>query len=269
MHQYIKNKSQTIPNEIKSHKKKLKNFHFTKKLDEEIKSKNSSNLSGKNSKSIIKLMNDSKIDIKEKKICKICFEKETKTNPLIAPCLCEGTIKYVHQKCLKNWLNSSNIKPELAKCGICKCKYEIRFYKDNKFDKNGFQKFIFYLLCFFIGMILVLGFLILCFYFYIFDDNEKKKNQKKKFLIISISTSLLLIILICIIIFFTYYKKCSIKPFENYEILNRNINEGILSSFTMAMSKNMMRFNPNKIQFNNFFSTGILNFSNDINNNNN
>ena len=35
----------------------------------------------------------------------------------------------------------------------------------------------------------------------------------------------------------------------------------------MAMSKNMMKFNPNKIQFNNFFSTGVLNFSNDINNN--
>jgi hypothetical protein len=29
----------------------------------------------------------------------------------------------------------------------------------------------------------------------------------------------------------------------------------------------MMKFNPNKIQFNNFFSTGVLNFSNDINNN--
>ena len=116
-------------------------------------------------------------------------------------------------------------------------------------------------------MILFLGFLIVCFYYYLFDDNEKKKKTRKKFLIISISSSLLLIILISIIIFFLNYKKCSIKPFENYEILNRNINEGILSSFTMAMSKNMMRFNPNKIQFNNFFSTGVLNFSNDINNN--
>jgi hypothetical protein len=250
---------------------KAKKLNGQKKIEEDIKSKNSSNLYLKkdNNSSILKHLNDSKCEQTDKKKCRICFENKSQNLPLISPCLCEGSIKYVHQNCLKKWLIKSNIKPELAKCEICKCKYEIRFYKDNKFDKNGFQKFIFYLLCFFIGMILVLGFLILCFYFYIFDDNEKKKNQKKKFLIISISTSLLLIILICIIIFFTYYKKCSIKPFENYEILNRNINEGILSSFTMAMSKNMMRFNPNKIQFNNFFSTGILNFSNDINNNNN
>ena len=269
MHQFIKNKSQTTPNETKSNKKKIKVFHFTQKVDEEIKSKNSSNISGKNSKSIIKLLNDSKVEIKEKKICKICFEKEVKTNPLITPCLCEGTIKYVHQQCLKNWINSSNIRPELAKCEICKYKYEIRFYKDNKFDKNGFQKFIFYLLYFFFGMILVFGFLILCCYFYIFDGNQKKKKSKKKFLVISIFTSLLFIILICIILFFIYFKKCSIKPFENYEILNKNNNEPMYSSFTMALSKNIMRFNPNKIHFNNFFSTGILNFSNDINNNNN
>ena len=268
MHHYLKNKSQTNPNEMKNNKKILRNFYFSQKIDEEIKSKNSSNLSGKNSKSFIKLINDSKIETKKKKKkCRICFEKETKTNPLIAPCLCEGSIKYVHQKCLKNWLNFSNIKPELSKCEICKCKYEIRFYKDNKFDKIAFQKFIFYLLCFFIGMILFLGFLIVCFYYYLFDDNEKKKKTRKKFLIISISSSLLLIILISIIIFFLNYKKCSIKPFENYEILNRNVNEPIFSSFTMAMSKNMMKFNPNKIQFNNFFSTGVLNFSNDINNN--
>ena len=59
---------------------------------------------------ILKIMNDSKLfDSKENKICKICFEKETKLNPLISPCLCEGTIKFVHQSCLKNWIKISNI----------------------------------------------------------------------------------------------------------------------------------------------------------------
>ena len=67
MHHYLKNKSQTNPNEMKNNKKILRNFYFSQKIDEEIKSKNSSNLSGKNSKSFIKLINDSKIETKEKK----------------------------------------------------------------------------------------------------------------------------------------------------------------------------------------------------------
>ena len=67
MHHYLKNKSQTNPNEMKNNKKILRNFYFSQKIDEEIKSKNSSNLSGKNSKSFIKLINDSKIEKKEKK----------------------------------------------------------------------------------------------------------------------------------------------------------------------------------------------------------
>ena len=46
--------------------------------------------------SINKILNDSKFDLIESKSCRICFEKETKKNPLINPCQCEGSIKYVH-----------------------------------------------------------------------------------------------------------------------------------------------------------------------------
>lgn len=40
-------------------------------------------------------------------LCRICLsEEENDDNPLIAPCKCSGTMKYIHIDCLKNWLKS-------------------------------------------------------------------------------------------------------------------------------------------------------------------
>ena len=233
-----------------------------------IISQKSSNFS-KSSISILNIINDSKLfDSMDNKICRICFEKETKLNPLISPCLCEGTIKFVHQSCLKNWIKISNIKPEFSKCEICKCKYKIRYFKDRKFNKVAFKKFILYLICFFFGMVFIIGFLILCIYHFALDNNKIEKKTKKLFLKISISVSLIFILVICIIIFVCSYKNCTVQLFDNYEILSRNKNDSVINSFYNDMTKNQFfQFNSNILQFNNFFSTGILNLSSFSNNN--
>lgn len=40
-------------------------------------------------------------------VCRICLGEEDpddKDDELISPCLCKGTMKYIHLSCLKNWL---------------------------------------------------------------------------------------------------------------------------------------------------------------------
>jgi hypothetical protein len=61
--------------------------------------------------------------------CKICYEKEeTSENKLIDPCICQGSMRYVHQDCLKTWIfNQEKVNPENAKCEICKTAYLMRF----------------------------------------------------------------------------------------------------------------------------------------------
>ena len=41
------------------------------------------------------------------KICRICLSGEDNpiNNPLLCPCICKGSMKYIHYQCLKNWLN--------------------------------------------------------------------------------------------------------------------------------------------------------------------
>ena len=82
------------------------------------------------------------------KLCKICYgEEEDQENPLVQPCQCSGTLKYIHLNCLKHWLNTrSCIKLEgndrfisfLVKqieCEICKAKYpDYLKHKDNIYE---------------------------------------------------------------------------------------------------------------------------------------
>ena len=43
------------------------------------------------------------------KLCRICYlEDDTDNNPLIQPCQCSGSMKYIHLDCLKKWIGTRN-----------------------------------------------------------------------------------------------------------------------------------------------------------------
>jgi len=53
-------------------------------------------------------------------MCRICHcEGEEPDAPLIAPCYCTGSLRWVHQSCLQQWIKSS----ETRKCELCKFEF--------------------------------------------------------------------------------------------------------------------------------------------------
>ena len=102
---------------------------------------------------------------KSKPICRICYgDDTTNENPLICPCVCKGSMKYIHYECLKNWLNSKieeeisvdSDNPEIEvisynrkdiSCELCKeklpdyIKHNDRYYNIS-FYKPKFEEFI-------------------------------------------------------------------------------------------------------------------------------
>ncbi|KAI8320261.1 hypothetical protein GQ54DRAFT_247879, partial [Martensiomyces pterosporus] len=52
-------------------------------------------------------------------ICRVCRGEATESEPLFHPCKCSGSIKYVHQDCLEEWLAHSNKKY----CELCGHEY--------------------------------------------------------------------------------------------------------------------------------------------------
>lgn len=49
-------------------------------------------------------------------ICRICHCEADFDNPLLSPCYCSGSLKYVHQSCLRQWLAASDTRS----CELCK-----------------------------------------------------------------------------------------------------------------------------------------------------
>ena len=78
-----------------------------------------------------------------KYLCRICYRSDSNiNNPLISPCKCNGSMEYIHFKCLKQCIEAKIQKKEdenfkfftwkSFECEICKCEYpKYLKYKNN------------------------------------------------------------------------------------------------------------------------------------------
>jgi hypothetical protein len=55
----------------------------------------------------------------EEAVCRVCHCEGEDSNPLYYPCKCDGSIKYVHQECLMQWLKIKHQHLGSAKCELC------------------------------------------------------------------------------------------------------------------------------------------------------
>ena len=76
----------------------------------------------------INLMHSSvkSLEMDSPKECRICqstenelLEEERDVNPMVSPCDCNGSLKYVHKKCVIEWMRTSS---QLI-CGVCRTQY--------------------------------------------------------------------------------------------------------------------------------------------------
>ena len=73
------------------------------------------------------------------------FEEEEEDNKLITPCICKGTMKYIHIGCLKEWVNNKRrvIQHDYMttyvfswlECELCKTKLPDKIVEKGKFHE--------------------------------------------------------------------------------------------------------------------------------------
>ncbi len=54
--------------------------------------------------------------------CRICLDEDDMTN-LIAPCRCNGSVKYVHRDCIQTWIRFTENPDLKKKCSMCQTEY--------------------------------------------------------------------------------------------------------------------------------------------------
>ena len=59
-------------------------------------------------------------------VCRMCHCEGEDNRPLYFPCKCDGSIRYVHQDCLLQWLKIKSIKLGESKCELCGENYKFR-----------------------------------------------------------------------------------------------------------------------------------------------
>ncbi|UYV79483.1 MARCH8 [Cordylochernes scorpioides] len=74
-------------------------------------------------------------------ICRICHCEGEGELPLISPCQCAGSLRYVHQVCLQQWINSSDTR----RCELCKFEFLMQtrvkpFRKWEKLDMSPIER---------------------------------------------------------------------------------------------------------------------------------
>jgi hypothetical protein len=86
-------------------------------------------------------------------LCKICFsEEDFDGNPLIAPCSCTGSMKFIHLKCIKSWIefkstksvrqNSTYVYCKSMDCEICMKPFVLDYFQLKQFTVPGMPALI-------------------------------------------------------------------------------------------------------------------------------
>ena len=127
------NKKEKENNKDNKDFKKLTRLETTEsKLNKNDNTKKNINSKKKTQKDIF-----SKLE-KMKRVCKICYLEEEENdieNPLVQPCTCTGSMKFIHLTCLRKWISTRScvkidtssdcsiflIKP--VECELCKTKF--------------------------------------------------------------------------------------------------------------------------------------------------
>eukprot|EP00466_Bigelowiella_natans_P020792 jgi/Bigna1/139683/aug1.51_g14391 len=68
---------------------------------------------------------DEEEEEEEQPVCRICFGG-SEEGRLISPCLCRGSIRFVHLECLHHWRHESSNAKAFYECGMCKYRYSFR-----------------------------------------------------------------------------------------------------------------------------------------------
>ena len=71
--------------------------------------------------------------MEDKPSCRICYGESEEKNMLISPCNCKGSVKYIHERCLRYWRCHGKQFKQISTCEQCKSEYIV--HNDRQINK--------------------------------------------------------------------------------------------------------------------------------------
>lgn len=86
------------------------------------------------------------------KSCRFCLESEhSQGSPLIAPCLCKGSARYVHRECLNEWRVHCLNPKAFVQCTTCSAAFRIQHNGEGR-DRRSWKLRLAVDICSFLGL---------------------------------------------------------------------------------------------------------------------
>ena len=165
-------------------------------------------------------------EISLNKQCRICMEGENTSSPLLSPCKCSGSIRYIHEECLKTWLVSHNEDIAESCCELCKTPLLMEFKMQHKCQPrqscgSGLNS------CMFVP-ILVAIVIILFIIVYLLADRyltSTSGSEEKGYTIALIITCAISGIILSILIVNSLKDACFIPQLDEWKIFSQSFEE--------------------------------------------
>lgn len=140
-------------------------------------------------------------------VCRICFEAESDAHKLISPCKCSGSMRYIHEECLKIWLLSQDKDLSASECDICKAKFIMKIIVATQCTCKNYWNECLGMFIFPILLILMSSILMVILLFLIQGIQSKKSSAGEQTYLILLVIACTIIIVIILVIFIKAIKR--------------------------------------------------------------
>lgn len=134
--------------------------------------------------------------------CRICFEPESQKNFLITPCKCSGSMKYIHEECLKIWLLSQDKDLSISECDVCKTKFIMKIKLCTKCTCKNYWNECLAMFIFPILLVLMTSILLVILIFLIqgIQDNKSSAGEQTYLVLLVVACTIIIVIIFIIFV---------------------------------------------------------------------
>lgn len=164
--------------------------------------------------------------VDEDATCRVCLEGESEHYLLIHPCRCSGSVKHIHEECLKTWITGHNDDIDKSNCELCKTPYVMEFIMatecmPSQVCKEGLSSCLFTPLLFAVlGILILVCYLMLSTYLPEANGTMERSYTISLLLICFISAVVILAMLV------NFFKNACLKhKIAFWHILSQDIND--------------------------------------------
>lgn len=165
----------------------------------------------------------SKLKSREDHFCRICMECDSKDNPLITPCKCSGSVKYIHEECLKTWLISQDVDIDKGACELCKTEFLMEFKIGRRCSlkesmANGWSHFIYLPVLF---SVMVMLFLVIYLLAERYININQREDEQGYTIALMVTCGICGFVLLLLIVN-TVKEICFVPSLDEWRIISQN-----------------------------------------------